>query len=223
MNARLFAILVLALAGCTPQADREKPAAVAAGEQTALGMKACLERSARLPSYQALKDKLPPDDDSALAMDLQTNTGKPTPAEMLLLLEYHQDGLTPCRKLALLDQGNISPLLAAPLAEGYADADASYVRLVQGQISWGGYATAAHVRHLMVSQKLSSANAQIDRKSEISQTQEIQRRQVAAAAMARWVSEQQALNQQWRMIDAQSRPVTTNCSYSGSLLTCTTS
>ena len=151
-------------------------------------MKACLARSARLPSYQALKDKLPPDDDSALAMDLQTNTGKPTPAEMLLLLEYHQDGLTPCRKLALLDQGNISPLLAAPLAEGYADADASYVRLVQGQISWGGYATAAHVRHLMVSRKLSSANAQIDRKSEISQTQEIQRRQVAAAAMEQWVS-----------------------------------
>ena len=37
MNARLFAILVLALAGCTPQADREKTAAVVARERTALG------------------------------------------------------------------------------------------------------------------------------------------------------------------------------------------
>jgi hypothetical protein len=223
MNARLFAILVLVLAGCATQADREKPAAAAAGkERTAPGVKACLERSAGLPSFQLLKDKLPPDDDSAPAMDLQTNTGKPTPAEVLLLLEYHRDGLTPCRKLALLDQGSISPLLAAPLAEGYADADASYVHLVQGQISWGGYATAAHVRRLMVSRKLSSASAQIDRKSEVSQMQEIQRRQVAAAAMARWVSQQQVLNQKRRMIDTQSRPVTTNCSYNGPLLNCTT-
>jgi hypothetical protein len=222
MNTQLFAILTLALAGCAPQTDREKSSMVAAGEPVTPGVKACLERSAGLPSYQALKDKLPPDDDLAPSMEMQTNTGKPTPEEIQLLLEYHQDGLTPCRKLALLDLGGINPILAAPLAEGYADADASYVRLIQGQITWGGYATAAYVRHLMVSRKLTFANAQIDRKQEISQTQEIQRRQVAAAAMGQWAHQQQVLNQQQQMINAKSRPVTTNCSYNGPLLNCTT-
>jgi hypothetical protein len=222
MNTQLSAIFALALAGCAPQADREKSSTVAAGEQVGPGLRACLERSAGLPSYRALKDKLPPDDDSAPSMDLQTNTGKPTPEEIQLLLEYHQDGLTPCRKLALLDLGRSDPLLAAPLAEGYADADASYVRLVQGQITWGGYATAANVRHLMVSRKLAFAHTQIDRKVEASQNQETQRRQVATAAMGQWAYQQQVLNRQRQMIDPKSRPVTTNCSYNGPSLDCTT-
>jgi len=54
------------------------------------------------------------------------------------------------------------------------------VRSSRGKITWGGYATAAYVRHLMVSRKLAVANAQIDRKIGAIADQESQRRQLAA-------------------------------------------
>lgn len=131
-------VLVAALIGLG--ACSKDPADIAA-QQARAEAAACRERFAAMPSYLALKDKLPPLEGSP-SMALQLNDTKPTAAEVSLLLDFHTAGLAPCRTALINNLAKTDSLLASIVAKNYSNNDRDYVRLMKREISWGAYATA---------------------------------------------------------------------------------
>ena len=143
--AQASALALLVVGGCTTQAQHEvaRMNAVHAEEQRELEV--CVAKLQAMPSYLALKDKLPPNGTNVtISMDGLTNGKRPDPEEAAMLLQLHRDGYSPCRKIALDSQTRINPAFGPPLATLYAKMDAHYARLVKREISWGEYATGVN-------------------------------------------------------------------------------
>lgn len=211
MMMKMMGLVLLGLgaAGCSTQAENEAARMKGAMDTGKGAMEACGAKVKAMPSYLALKDKLPPYGSRDLApMELLTNSSKPNPEEAALLLELHRDGIAPCRKLALEVDAKISPALIPPLTALYTKTDAQYARLVKREISWGEYAAAnneARTTHRAEAQQVAAnIKAQLDR----SHREELQRNADA------WRAASEAI--------AASRPRTTQCTGGPLYVTCTT-
>lgn len=183
---------------------------------------AARDRAAALPSYQALKDKLPPLDGSPPSMELLTNASKPNVEDSSALLEFHREGLSPWRAVTLQDFAKVHPAYAAVAAEAYAAADQQYARLVRRESTWGEYATMSAQRTTAMRGALLRVDQQIKAELNNAHAYEIQQRQAAAAALSNWAYQQQVLLQNQQAINAANRPRMTNCQYVGTYLNCTT-
>ena len=181
--SRLLLVSFLALGGCAAPAQPEGDRVKAAATQAMSEMSACRTREEAMPAYQALKDKLPPLDGSAPSPELEANTAKPTPEEAALLLEFHRDGITPCRKITLDNVAKVNPALLPPIVEAHTASKESYFRLVRREMSWGAFATDNYQRTLAVRAELLNVAARIDEQNVISQVRELLRRQAATGAV----------------------------------------
>jgi hypothetical protein len=216
------AISVLCLSACATGAQRQAARMNETVQATKADLIAARDRAVVLPSYQLLKDKIPPLDGSSPSMGLQTNTSKPNPEEVAALLEFHRDGLSPWRAVVLQDFAKVHPAYAAVAAETYAAGDQQYARLVRREISWGEYATASAQRTTAMRAALVRVDQQIKAELNNAHAYEVQQRQAAAAALSNWALQQQVLLQNQQAINAANRPRTTNCQYVGAYLNCTT-
>jgi hypothetical protein len=97
------AISLLCLSGCATGAQQQAAKMNEAAKAAISDATAARDRAAALPSYQALKDKIPPLDGSPSSMALQTNASKPNAEDVAALLEFHRDGLSPWRAVVLQD------------------------------------------------------------------------------------------------------------------------
>jgi hypothetical protein len=215
-------ISTLFLSACATGAQQQATRMNEAMQATKADAIAARDRAATLPSYLALKDKIPPLDGSPPSMVLQTDTSKPNAEEVAALLEFHRDGLSPWRAVVLQDFAKVHPAYAAVAAETYATADQQYARLVRREISWGDYATSAAQRNTAMRGALMRVDQQIKTELNNAHAYEIQQRQAAAAALSNWAYQQQVLLQNQQAINAANRPRTTNCQYVGAYLNCTT-
>jgi hypothetical protein len=216
------AISVLCLSGCATGAQQQAAKMNEAAQVMRADAIAARDRAAALPSYQVLKDKIPPLDGSSPSMGLQTNASKPDPEEVAALLEFHRDGLSPWRAVVLQDFAKIHPAYAAVAAETYATGDQQYARLVRREISWGEYATSSTQRATAMRVALLRVDQQIKTELNNAHAYEVQQRQAAAAALSNWAYQQQVLLQNQQAINAANRPRMTNCQYVGAYLNCTT-
>jgi hypothetical protein len=207
LASRLLLMSFFALAGCATQAQQESDRIKTTVGQAKSEMTACRTREEAMPAYQALKDNLPPLDGSAPSMTLQANKAKPTLEDVPMLIEFHRDGITPCRKITLEEAAKVNTALASPIAESYAASDQNFVRLVRREISWGDFATANYQRTVALQSQLRNVGSKIDERLANAHAQELQRRQAAWAAAAAAVR--------------ASQPVTTNCQRIGSSINCT--
>jgi hypothetical protein len=216
------AISVLCLSACATGAQQQAARINEAVQVTKADLIAARDRAAALPSYQALKDKIPPLDGSSPSMALQTDTSKPNAEDVAALLEFHRDGLSPWRAVVLQDFAKVHPAYAAVAAETYVAADQQYARLVRREISWGDYATSSAQRTTAMRAALLRVDQQIKTELTNAHAYEIQQRQAAAAALSNWAYQQQVLLQNQQAINAANRPRMTNCQYVGTYLNCTT-
>jgi vacuolar-type H+-ATPase subunit E/Vma4 len=99
--------------------------------------------------------------------------------------------------------------------EEYAKADENLIDLAQQQVTWGEYIARTKNLSAEVQTKSLAALQNIQANLEASHQQELAQRQAAATAMAQYYQNQQLIN-------AVSRPVTTNCNRFGSMVNCTT-
>ncbi len=163
MRAIAGIALLFGLAACTTAAEREvarmnRATTVALGE-----MAQCSARAEASEPFRKLRAKLPPVDGSSPSAALLADRSRPTEAEAALLVELHSGYIAPCRKLVIERLGTINPAFAEVAARNYADADAEYAKLVQGQESWGDYAQAFVRRRAAFAQAFSEAGERLNR------------------------------------------------------------
>jgi hypothetical protein len=103
------AISVLCLSACATGAQQQAARMNEAAQATKADLIAARDRAAALPSYQALKDKLPPLDGSPPSMELLTNASKPNVEDSSALLEFHREGFSPWRAVTLQDFAKVVP------------------------------------------------------------------------------------------------------------------
>ncbi|MBS0219189.1 MAG: hypothetical protein JSR91_00455 [Proteobacteria bacterium] len=170
-----------------------------AAKATVADSTACWAKAYSSAQWSALKGKLPDFHDNGLPpMSLLVDRTKPTEAEAAMLLSFHQEYVTPCRKLTLNDIGNVHPSLTAVFAQAYANSDAEYAKLVQRQETWGEFAQAYSQEKQRFIAALDNAGGKIQQQLDASYRYEIQQRQAAADAFSNWAYQQQviaALNQ----------------------------
>jgi hypothetical protein len=207
--ARACALVLLALGGCTTQAQKEVARMKDVHEEGQQEVMACVAKIDAMPSYQALKDKLPPNGTGAtIPMELLTNSKRPNPEESAMLLELHRDGYSPCRKLSLDEQTRTNPAFGPPLASLYAKLDARYARLVKREISWGEYAAGVNEDRAAYRSEFQQAAARVNADLRQEHNAEVQRNADAMRAAA-------------ASIEA-TRPRTTYCTGTAPFITCTT-
>lgn len=220
MRGIAAAILLLVVAGCATQAQRDETRMSEAIKLSRDEVRACLVRAEGSPEYQALHGKLPPSQ-SDISMERLVDATKPTPEDSQALLAFHSAYIGPCHKLAIESLGRAHPAFATVLARSYAEGDANYARLVQRQETWGEYAQHSKTLRAETRAALQATGRQIDQQLANAHAYEVQQRQAALSALSQWAYQQQVLAQQQQMINAMNRPVMTNCQYVGPTLNCT--
>jgi hypothetical protein len=204
-----LAFVLLGLGGCTTQAETEMTRMQSTYDQGVVEMTACATKLEAMPSYLALKDKLPPNKLAENApMELLTNTSKPNPEEAVLLLDLHKEGYAPCRRRTVEIMTQVNPALAMPGASYYAKTDALYARLVKREISWGEYASSINQERATYRAEYQQAFAKVSGDLNRSHNEETQRKADAMRGAAA------AIN--------ASRPRTTYCTGVAPYITCTT-
>jgi hypothetical protein len=221
MRRWAFVGMAILLAGCATAAQQEATRVKDTIAREKVNIGNCTAQITASETYQALKDKLPPPDGSPPSMALQANTSKPTEQQVALLLDYHRDQLSPCRKVTLQAFANVHPAFVAIVAQSYAESDASYARLVRREISWGGFASDSYARLQATKANVSQMGRQLDGELAQAHQYEVQQRQAALSALSQWAYQQQVVMQNQQMINAMNRPVMTNCRYVGATLNCT--
>jgi hypothetical protein len=222
MRVLALVVALFAVGGCATGAQQQAARMNEAAQVMVADANAARARATALPSYQALKDKLPPLDGSPPSMALLTDTSRPNSEEVVALLEFHRDGLSAWRAVMLQDFAKVHPAYAAVAAETYAAADQQYARLVRRETTWGEYATMSAQRTTALRGELTRVGQQIKSELANAHAYEIQQRQAAAAAFSQWAYQQQVLQQNQQAINAVNRPRMTNCQYVGTYLNCTT-
>jgi hypothetical protein len=221
MRALALVAALFVLAGCSTQAEQESSKINDALGRQKAAVDACVARIAQSDEYRALKDKLPPLDGSPPSMALQTDATTPTKEQSALLLAYHRDQLSPCRKVTVEGYAAAHPAFAVVMARTYAESDASFAQLVQAKITWGQFATESQQRVQASRGQIRQVRGQIQATLTDSHRYEVQQRQAAAAAFSQWNYQQQVLLQNQQMINAMGQPRMTNCQYVGTMLNCT--
>jgi hypothetical protein len=221
MRALPIVVVLLALGGCATQAQQEMSRLEGVASSSGPAIDACDQRLEQSAPYQALKGRLGPRDGAA-RIALKANQEKATPAEVQEIYALHQDYLMPCRKLRLELASKAHPAFVAVLAESYSKNDATLVRLVNRQISWGQYLTERDALSAEASASGAAVASALQKNLDQAHASELSRRQAAATALSNWAYQQQVLMQNQQMINAMNQPRMTNCQYVGTYLNCTT-
>lgn len=214
----LLVVVAGALSGCATQAQREVSRMQGESARGEAAVTACDAKVKASPEYQFLKPKVA---EEGASLSQQADPAKATPEQIRAIYAVHA-AIGECRKIRLEAANAINPTLVAPLASGYARADAAYVGLVEGKSTWGQFNREMEATRAEVRSQLSAATSQIQRGLDQSHTAEVARRQQAAAALSTWSYQQQVLYQNQQMINAMNAPRMTNCQYVGPQLSCTT-
>jgi len=151
-----------------------------------------------------------------------SDSAKPTPDDLRALFDLHEQFISPCRKLILEAAALFTAAQVAAVADWFAQTDAVYVKLAQGNLTWGQAVQALSDSERQMMARSAQIDAEMRRNLAQSHNAEIARRQQAAAALSNYVYQQQVLIQNQQMIDAANRPRVTNCQYVGAYLNCTT-
>lgn len=210
----LAGIAMLFATGCATQAQREYSRIDAASNQTKAASDACIDHAKTLPSYSIVGTKLRFGTEGEPSLDQRMDSSMATPEEVQALLTFHREGIEPCRKVIIDGAAKMHPVVPGILAEGYANADANYIKLVKREETWGDYITASDQNFRATKAKLAQAEQAVVGQLQASHVQEVQQRQAAAAALSNWAYQQQ-------VIAAMNRPVTTNCTRFGYSVNCT--
>lgn len=222
MRTIIFAgVALLLVGGCATQAQREYSRMGTASNQAKAAIEACVIQAKMLPSYSVVGTKLHFGDESEPSLDQRMDSSKATPEEVQALLAFHREGIEPCRRVMIDEASKVHPVVPGILAEGFANGDANYIRLVKREETWGDYITATDQNVRAVRAKLAQAEQAVVGKLEASHAQEVRQRQAAAAALSNWAYQQQVLLQQQQVINAMNRPVMTNCQRVGTMVNCT--
>jgi len=163
VRAKAGLALLLALAACTTEAEREVARMNRETTVALVEMAQCSSRAEASDAFRQLRAKLPPTDGTSPSAALLANRTRPTDSEATLLVELHTNFITPCRKLVIERLSTINPAFAEVTVRNFADADGEYAKLVRGQESWGDYAEAFVRRREAFTRAFSEAGDQINR------------------------------------------------------------
>lgn len=220
---RLIAIVVaLAVGACMTGAQQEQARMSSAAAQGQADVDACAARMVASAPYQALQGKIPAGGNSPPPLTLQANTAKPTAGDVDLLYALHEQGIAPCRAVTLESLAKIHPALVGVKTDQYTQFDALYLRLVNGQATWGEFAQGFYHLNQATNAKMQATSAQIQQQLGQAHNYEMAERRAAASAFRQWSYQQQLLNNQRQLIQQQSAPRMTTCNYVGTNLSCTT-
>ena len=214
LSALAVILVVPWLGSCSTGAQRQAQL-IGGGIQAAKAESAaCLQPINSDPTFEALTKHMPLEDINRATLLQMTDSTKATNHEVNLLSERHSR-IQSCRKIFLEGLAKVAPSLVAVWVEEYAKADQNLVDLARQNVTWGEY--IARTKNILaeLQTKYVAALQKIQTNLEASHQQELAQRQAAANAMLQYYQNQQLLN-------AISRPVTTNCNRFGSMVNCTT-
>lgn len=127
----------------------------------------------------------------------------------------------PCHKLAIEEFGKIHPEYVASLARIFAEADADLAKAINKELTVGDLNKRALDRVNRWQAEFSQIGQRIESQLNLAHQYELTQRQIAAQALQAWAYQQQVLYNQQQLLNAATRPITTNCRYIGNSLHCT--
>ena len=179
---------------------------------TAASGRACIAQITEDPKYELLRTKLYLGTDNQYPLEMLTDRSFPTQAEIKQIYGLHNE-VQQCRKLILEGAAKIHPLVLANMVEAYSESDKVTVEAVGGRLSWGEINQRKKDIATRAQTNMADADVQISSQLQNQHQFELEQRQRAAAAFQQW-------NYQQQLIHAVNRPMTTNCNYIGSTVSC---
>jgi len=221
MRYLAWLLVCVVVGGCATAAEREIQRRENGLQQIEGRMRTCLERISNSAQFQQVKSRGVIWNFKPTLAQL-SDSAKPTPDDLRALFDLHEQFISPCRKLILEAAALFTAAQVAAVADWFAQTDAVYVKLAQGNLTWGQAVQALSDSERQMMARSAQIDAEMRRNLAQSHNAEIARRQQAAAALSNYVYQQQVLIQNQQMIDAANRPRVTNCQYVGAYLNCTT-
>jgi hypothetical protein len=220
MRTFVAIVALLALCGCASPPASPTPTIGQSNGQYADNAESCYRQMLASREVQALKGRLPPLEFGSLPSQAQQADGAlATPEEVKLVLSYHQKHVVPCRQDGLVSAGRLGPEVTLILVESFVRADANYLKLIEGQISWGEYNREVHALRVDTRARLGAAiqEIQADRQD---LAREAGQRQAAMIALDNWRRQQQALIARQRRLNPQDPARLNDCTYFGTTVSC---
>lgn len=223
MRVFVTTVTLLALCGCAPPGGPSARANLAPGP-SADAADSCHRRMLASSEYQALKSKFPPLELGSLPSQAQqTDATMATPEEARLVLSFHQKYVVPCREEGLVRSSAMGPAVVVILVDSFAKADASYLKLVDRQMSWGEYTRQVHALRVDTRARLVAADQQSNNPGLEDLSRDAQQQQAAKIALDAWKRQQQALVQKQRLVNPGGPARLNDCTYVSATVTCTMS
>lgn len=193
----------LALVGCQTVAQRELAAVNARTEAGDAKSTACINKAAAKPEFAELARRVPLASDSSPSLVQLASTELASPEEVQELELWHTE-IQPCRE-AWLDGLKDIPSLYSLQVQRYSARDAAAVEVIQGRMTWGEYLR-------LTAQQISATSAAWQAASD-NYLSRFQRAHDAEIAYRRSMST--------AFSASSARPMQTNCSQTGYVISCT--
>jgi len=219
-----IAAIAVVLVGCgTTAAEREAANIKAVTQSAGKEMTACKIAIYNKPEYDSIRDKLlSPENKFQPTLAQLADDSVPTKDESNLLIRYHDD-ILPCRGDALSKVESVAPEFTSAMAVGMAEQDEIQLQLVKRHISWGKADKELVQVGQQIRQEAKDGAAEIKNRLGASNQAELAQRQattntvlLASSVLLQWSVDLAAIN-------AENRPVYTNCTESGPYTNCVSS
>ena len=204
----------IALSGCATQAQKEALSIRANVQSAGQALIACTKFVYESPEMLPLRANMPL---SLVYATLQqeTNSNYATDAETAAVFAVHPQ-LKVCRNTFLSQIGQTTPTLVPVFSEVLSENEETLIALVQKKLTWGDYIRQLKKNTADGRVKVAGEVRNIDTNLERSNQAELESRQRALEAIARFAQTQ-------AIIESLNRPVvtTTRCTGFGNMVGCT--
>jgi hypothetical protein len=214
----------LLLSGCLTAAQTEDARMRTEAHETAELAKPCFQNILDNPEYAQLKKKMYLAMDTQVPLQMLTDKTLPTKSEIVLLYKVYGD-VQECRKGLLAGVAKVHPLVLLTFADTFTESDKLWTEAVAGHLPWGKFNEAKKDIGARGQERLLQAGARINAQLQNQHRFEVEQRTRAIEAFARWSAAQAALASSAPAVGMQPSMMptmrTTNCSYMGNMLNCT--
>jgi hypothetical protein len=224
MRGLLIGVALLSsigLGGCATQAQREATSIRLGADAAGAARKACFAQAAANPQYASLDRHVPLAGDQPPTLEQKADQTLATPQETKLVLAWRSD-VGQCRKAYLEAVQGFAPALVPVFLDAFNTQDAVWIKVVHREVAWGQ--AVQQLGEIQASAQAKIADVDKEMTASLERQNQVENAQRAQAMAAVGGALQNAADnmQRQQMINAISRPITTNCSAFGNSASCTT-
>lgn len=221
MKKLLLALLVLTvLAGCATQAQQKSKQFEMQYLSASRSINSCVQSVMETPVARRLSERFLLDENDPRSVEKLALKTQVTEQEAKDIIDSSVL-MKPCQRLAIEEYSKIHPEYVTSFARLFAEGDADMAKVINKEFTIGDANQRLVDRWNRGRGEFSQIYQRIESQLNQAHQYELTQRQIAVQALQMWAYQQQVLSNQQRLINATTRPITTNCQYIGSSLHCT--